>query len=182
MPNPIDDPELYDSIVLGGVSSPGKVTLSGHDRKIGWDVKKGNGQAGASMTRTSEDPVVVTATFYLVKDEAQGIDDFADWPAFDRLIRSTVAGPTPKALDVYHPDLAANDIKSLVLDTFGGVSHDGKGGQTIVVKFSEYKPPKPKGGSPKGSATAKAKTTDPNAEANAELERLIKQYQATPWG
>jgi len=42
-PNPIDDEELFASIELGGVKSPGKVTLSGHDRKATWDVKKGPG-------------------------------------------------------------------------------------------------------------------------------------------
>src|SRR5262245_14480099 len=105
MINPLDHEEVYDSIVLAGVRSPGRVTLSGHDRKIGWDIKKGPGTSGASMTRTSEDPVEFTASFYLSTRE-----DFDAWPAFDGLIRSTTSGTKPKALDVYHPDLIANSI------------------------------------------------------------------------
>lgn len=181
-PNPLDNEELYDSIVLAGVSSPGKVTLSGHDRVTGWDIKKGSGQKGATTTRSSSDPVKFTASFYLVRDDAQGIDDFADWDAFEALINSTVAGPTPKALDIYHPDLVSRQINSIVLDTFAGVVHDGKGGQTIAVKFLEYKPPQKSGGSPVGSATKTGTAPDPNAAALAELKDLTDQYQKTPWG
>lgn len=176
--NPLDHDEVYSSIVLGGQRSPGVVKLSGHDRKIGWDVKKGKGQSGASMTRTSEDPIEFTCEFYLADQ-----DDFDAWPAFDGLIRSTVSGATPKALDIYHPDLVMNHISSVVLSSFGGVVHDGKGGQTITVKLIEYKPPKPKGGSPSGSKTnAKPKGPDPNQDLLDEIAKLTKQYEQTPWG
>lgn len=176
MINPLDHEEVYDSVVLAGQRSPGTVTISGHDRKIGWDIKKGSGQSGASMTRTSEDPVEVTLAFFLATREQIDL-----WPAFDGLIRSTVSGPTPKALDIYHPDLVMNGITSVVLSSFGGVVHDGKGGQTITVKLLEYRPPKSKGGSPNASKT-KAVTPDPNQAALDELARLTKQYQETPWG
>ena len=176
--NPIDHGDAYDAVVLAGQRSPGVVKISGHDRKIGWDVKKGPGQSGASMTRTSEDPVEITLTFYLASPE-----DIEAWPAFDGLIRSSVSGAAPKALDVYHPDLVMNRISSLVLSSFGGVVHDGKGGQTITVKMMEYKPPKPKGGSPKGSKAKKQPDpNDPNAAALAELARLTDEYARTPWG
>jgi hypothetical protein len=178
--NPLDHELLYNSIILGGVTSPGVVKLSGHDRKIGWDIKKGPGQSGATTTRTSEDPVEFTATFYLVRDASISVDDIDRWPAFDGLIRSTVAGKTPKALPIYHPDLTANGIVSVVLSKFGGVVHDGKGGQTIAVTFLEYKPPKPQGNSPKPKP--KAKGPDPDQAALDELSKLTAQYKATPWG
>lgn len=180
--NPVDFPELYDVVVLGGVRSPGKVTLSGHDRAVDWDIKKGPGQAGATMTKRGEDPVEFTLTFYLVQDVSQGIDDFEEWPAFLGLINSTVEGATPKAIDIYHPDLAYNGIYSVVKKSVGGVLHDGKGGQTIVVKLIEYRPPKKSGGSPSGSVTKPKTESDPNAAAKAEVDRLTKQYEATPFG
>ena len=77
MSNPISNPDLYDHIELGGVQSPGVVTLSGHDRKIGWDIKKGNAQSGATTTRSCDDPVEFTASFYLADEE-----DFDAWPTF----------------------------------------------------------------------------------------------------
>lgn len=182
-PNPIEEEDLYNCITLAGVRSPGQVTISGHDRTIGWDVKKGSGQTGATTTRTSEDPVEFTCTFSLLKDDTLGIDDYESWPAFATLINSTIVGKEPKALDIYHPDLAANDIISVVLKKFGGLVHDGKGGAKIAITFLEYRPPKPKGGTPKGSATKpKTKAPDPNQAALDELARLTATYKATPWG
>lgn len=177
MPNPVDDEDLYDAIELAGVRSPGVVTLSGHDRVIGWDVKKGPGQAGATTTRTSEDPAEVTCSFYLATRE-----DFEAWPDFLDLAQSSISGATPKALDTYHPDLDENGIRSFVLKKIGGVVHDKKGGQTRTLVFLEYKPPKPKGGTPKGSKTSSAKVVDPNQAALDELAKLTDQYQRTPWG
>lgn len=180
--NPIDDDDLYNAITLGGVRSPGKVTITGHDRKVNWDVKAGAGQSGATTTLKDIPPAEVTLTFYLVRDDATGVDDFSLWPDFDKLIRSTISGAKPKALDAYHPDLATNDIKSLVMSSIGGAVHDGKGGQTIVVKMLEYKPPKPKTGSPNGSSSKKPAAPDPNAAANAQIAALTAQYQNTPFG
>lgn len=181
--NPLDFPDVYNAIILAGKRSPGVVTISGHDRKVGWDIKKGQGQSGASMTLTSEDPVEFTCSFYLVRDDTQGIDDLSAWPEFQGLIESTVSGPTPKALDIYHPDLISQRISSVVKGTIMGVVHDGKGGQTIAVKFVEYKPPKVKKGSPSGSKTKpKSATPDPNAAALAELAALTEKYKSTPWG
>lgn len=173
-PNPLDHEELYDVVTVAGQRSPGQATLSDHDREIGWDVKKAAGQAGASITRTSEEPVEFTLTLFLADRE-----DFAAWPAFRELLRSTSLGTKPKALDIYHPDLAANDIKSVVLKKIGGVVHDGQGGQTIAIRLLEYRPAKPKGGSPTGS---KAKGPDPDQAALDELAALTKQYEVTPWG
>ncbi len=174
--NPLDFEDNYNKVIVAGVRSPGVVKLSGHDRKIGWDVKKATGQKGATMTRTGEDPVEFTASFYLAD-----IEDFEQWPAFDGLLRSSVSDSTPKALDIYHPDLVVNRIVSVVLSSFAGVVHDGKGGQTVTVKLMEYRPPQKASGSPTGSK-AKPKTVDPNQAALDELARLTKQYEATPWG
>jgi|SRR5580700_4362379 hypothetical protein len=183
MPNIIDNEELYGVIVLGGVTSPGKVTLSGHDRKINWDVKAGHSLDGATMTLKDVPPCEFTASFYLVKDFAEKIDDYTAWDAFLPVINSTVKGTTPKAVDIYHPDLAENDIKSVCKSQIGGRTYDGKGGCTIVVKFQEYRAPKKKGGSPTGSAAKpQPDPNDPNAAQKAELAALTAQYQNTPWG
>ncbi len=167
--------DLYDLLIIGGVATPGVVKLTGHDRKVNWDVKAGAGQSGATTTLKNILPIEFTASFYLADDE-----EFLAWEAIDTLLRSTVSGAKPKALDVYHPDLAVNGITSVVLASFGGAIHDGKGGQTIVVKLQEYKPPKPKTGTPAGSSIRKK--DDPNAAANAELRALTDQYTKTPWG
>lgn len=176
MMNPVDFEDAYNSIILGGTKSPGVVTLSGHDRKVNWDVKEGNAQVGATTTIKSIPPTEFTASFYLAD-----ADDIAAWPAFLGIIKSTVSGAKPKALDIYHPDLVENEIVSVVKATIMGTVHDKKGGQTRVVKFQEYKPPKPKGGSPSGSTT-NAKAKDPNQAALDELAKLTDQFNKTPWG
>jgi hypothetical protein len=173
-PNPIDNEDLYNVVVLAGKPSPGVVKLSGHDRELDWDVKTGPGTKGGTTTLKGEKPIEFTASFYLADR-----DDFDAWPDFQALVESTVSGAKPKGLDIYHPDLARNDIRSVVKRKIGGVAHDGKGGQTIVVTFLEYRPVKPKGGTTSGSKT---KPTDPDAAALAELGALTDKYQKTPWG
>jgi hypothetical protein len=173
-PDPINDPELFAVLDLGGVSSPGTVTLSGHDDVVEWDVKAAEGQKGASLTRKGTKPPSFKASIYMATEEQIG-----QWPAFRDAVNATVKGKTTTAVDVYHPDLAAQGITSVVKGTIGGTTYDGKGGQTIVVTFQVYAPPVASGGSPSGSKNGK---NDPNAAANAELAALTKQYQATPWG
>lgn len=183
--NPIDDEAVYNCVYLAGKKSPGVVTLSGHDRKVNWDVKDGPGISGATTTLKNIPPVEFTATFYLVKDEAQGIDQLTEWEIdFLPVIESTVNGTKPKALDIFHPDLARQSppIASVCKALVGAPVHDGKGGQTITVKFQEYRAPKKAGGTPAGSKSTTKKAADPDAAALAELDKLTKQYAATPWG
>ena len=175
MPNPIDDEVLYDTILLANKRSPGQVTLSGHDRNQKWDVKDADGAGGASTTYKGEQIAQFTASFYLVKDPVLALDEFAEWDTFATLIRSSLPSKgKPKALDIYHPDLAANDIKSVCQASIGGMTHDGKGGATVVVKFLEFRPAKKKGGSPAGSKSA-AKPPDPNADLKAQVAALLEE-------
>jgi hypothetical protein len=180
--DPIENEDLYDHILLAGVKSPGVVTLSGHDRKVEWDVKSGPQLNGATTTVKSIPPIEFTATFYLVKDYAQDSNDLDDWPRFLAVVNSSLGErggkAAPKALDIYHPDLATNGITSVCKASVGGVVHDGKGGQTIAIRFQEYRPPKAIKVTPIGSVL---KGPDPDAAALAELDRLVKINEKTPW-
>jgi hypothetical protein len=177
MPNVLDNEDLYNSIVLDGLVSPGKVTLSGHDRKIKWDIQISPYAQGARMRLIGIPPVEFSASFFLLRDVGQGIDDYKMWPAFLAKINSTVVGRTPKALTISHPDLAANDILSVVKAQVGGATYDGKGGMIVVVKFQEYKPMVVKGGIP-----VPKPVVDPHAATNAALRKVTAEYQATPFG
>jgi hypothetical protein len=175
MPNPLDDETLYAVFTLGQSASPGYIkSISGHDSKVNWDVKAGTGQSGASVT-LKDIPLRTVKIDIVLSDE----DDYAAWDDFRDVIESTVAGTTPKALEVYHPELAAVGITSVVKGNISGPKYDGKGGAIYTIELQEYRPPKPKGGSPSGT---KKPTNDPNAAANAELAALTAQYAATPWG
>jgi len=179
-PNPYDDPDLYESLVLAGARSPGKVTLTNHSIKIEWDVQKASGQKGARLNLKSIPLRVFTATFELFE-----ASDIAAWPEYERVILSSVPNSgDPVALKCEHPDLASRRITAVVLADLGGVKHGDDGRQEIVVQFQEYAPPKAKSGSPggttSGSATRPPKT-DPNAAAKRELQGLLDQYKESPW-
>lgn len=169
-PNPLDCEGIYDTILLRGVTSPGVVTLSGHERAAAWDVQAGVGVRGGNTRLKSLPPGSFTATFYL-SDRAE----FDAWASFRDLIFSSVSGPSPIGLEIYHPDLVVNGFRTVSLATMGGVVHDHKGGQTIAVKFQEYAPPKPVKPIPK--------VKDPRVTAReAEIARLTAQNERTPWG
>lgn len=178
MSNPVVSPDDYDAIVLAGVRSPGVVTLSGHKRGQGWDIQEAKGQDGGSTKHNGKKIGQFTATFALAYDPTAGIDDQDEWPAFQAVIESTVSGTTPLALDIYHPDLAANDIHAVVKAEVGGMAHDKKGGATISVNFIEYRPAKKKastGANGSKSKTAQEDPNDPLVQARKELEGLIAE-------
>lgn len=176
--------EPEDYLLLGTTPSPGKLTLSGHDRNEDWDIKAAKGQTGASSALNGRPIGQFTASFSLADD-----DDFAEWEDFQRLIESTTNGPRPVALPIYHPDLARNGFTEVVSGGVGGIVRDAKGGRTAQVKFLEYKPPKPKpaakalakpGGKPAASAGGEfgpppPPKPDPNAAAKAELAELLTE-------
>ncbi len=174
---PHEEEERLSYIVLGTMQSPGVCTLSGHGRELNWDIKNAKGQVGASSSLNGRNLGEFQARFDLADQE-----DFDAWDAFERLLWSTVNGPKPIALPVYHPDLARNFWTEVVLRHMGEMVHDGRGGRSVIVKLGEHSPPKPKPpakaqakpGSPGGSATGTAKP-DPNAEAKRELGRLLDE-------
>lgn len=176
MSTPNDFYLLYTSIVLGSTLSPGTVTLSGHDRPKNWDVQVAKGTAGASDKLNGDAPGTFTATFYLAGDgsEAPGeLDDFEQWESFQKLIESTTNGKKPKALPIYHPDLLRNHFTDVCNAGISGMVHDGKGGATVVVKFIEFKPPKPKPAAPMIAGNPVTAAPDPNAARKAQLAGLV---------
>lgn len=190
-PNIVDHPDLYDVLVCGGsggagVKSPGVVTLEGHDRSEKWDVKEGDGKKGATTTHKGAEVAKFSASFYLWKPKGRrssGVDHFAQWDVFREFLRSTLKTKPPTAFDIYHPDLAENEIKSVQVAKIYGKKYDGLGGATAKVDFIEYLPPEPAGGTPQGSSASAGAAggegggapPDPNAEAKAELERELAE-------
>jgi hypothetical protein len=188
MTTPYEQGETLDYIVLGATRSPGVVKLIGHDRDQNWDVQAAKGSTGASSTLEGEPVGQFQASFYLASSPGDdGVSDFDRWEDFQRLIESTTSGPKPTALPIYHPDLARNRFTEVSNGGVGGMLHDGRGGATVIVKFIEYRPPKPKPAAkaqPKagGSSAAGARTgvttierPDPNAAAKAKLNELLAE-------
>ena len=175
--NPHDSPEVFSVLVLGTATSPGKVTITGHDRKPDWDIQKAKGSSGAS-TKLSDPkpPGGFKATFELATAE-----EVEAWDAFQAVVESTFMGPTPVALPCYHPDLARNGYTEVVGASIGGLTCDRKGLSKVVVDFQEYCPPKPKptrsaGGRAAGASGSaggnNGSSYDPNAAKRREFAEL----------
>lgn len=176
-------PDMYRSIVLGTAKSPGAVTLTGHDRDWKWDIEEADGETGGSSTLVGEPVRDFQATFQLTSPEDQ-----IAWPAFQRVLESTVSGAEPQAKPIYHPDLVANKFSDVCVQTIGGIMRDEKGGALVVVKFIEHRPPRPKPSAPAGSSGGGGSggasqpsdanagdDYDPNAARKEELEALLDE-------
>ena len=177
--------DAWTHIELAGIRSPGRVVLSNHDRKIGWDIKEASGEDGATTTRKGNPCRSFTATFTLIRNADGSIDQFEEWDSFQALIESTVDGAKPHALDVYHPSLALLRFRAVTMSSLGGMTIDESGVGTIAVEFIEYNPPKPKPpASTSGSSSKKSDDAFKDAVANKENERKAAQEEnsKTPWG
>ena len=178
--HPHYDADDYKCIVLGGESSPGVVTLSGHNRYPNWEIQKSRSADGGTTIRGGDPPGQFEARFDLSDLDPGPDGDLARWDRFQKLIESTTAGPRPFALPIYHPDLARNHYTEVSNGGVGGAIHSGKGKVTYIVKFIEYRPPKPKRTAtalPKPGAPG-AEKPDPNAEAKRQYAALLEEAAA----
>lgn len=175
---PQEFPELFSSIVIGTgpsrVVSPGTVTLSGHDRIEKWKTTEADGQTGATSQHQGLNIGEFQASFYLASPDEQ-----MAWPAFQSAVVALTAGPRPRAVPIYHPDLALNRLTEVSGAGVLGAVRDGQGGVTIAVRFIEYRPPRPRPTSSASGAssatTAPGEAPDPNAAAKRELAELLDQ-------
>lgn len=180
--NPVNNEDIYSSIIFGQFRSPGRCVLSGWSRTVEWERVSGGGQDGESTKRKGKKGATGTITFHLALDPSDAVDEFTQWTSFQGILEQSQDKSI--AYDVYHPDLTALGITSLVVESIGQMTHDGLGGATIAVTLLEYRPPKPKPAAkptPKGGASppgATAPKPDPNAAAKATLDALLAKAKA----
>lgn len=156
--NPIVFPALYDAVIIGGIVSPGKATVAGFARAYEWDVKKGKGSSGATITAQGEAPAKGTITLTLWEGGfgPDGRDHFAEWDAMRQLLAQP-SGKTITAHDIFHPYLQDVGVTSIVVEELGTVEPKGGGLYEVAIKALEYKPPKKTGGTPGKSKPVTAK-------------------------
>jgi hypothetical protein len=152
--NPLENPQVWDAIEIGGVEAPGVCKLGTVKREYEWDVKKGKGSAGATITFVGRPPVKFSVTFYLWT-----VDHFTEWDDFRPLLKYTPTKKAVQAIDIWHPALADIECNSVVCEGIGAIEHDGDGLYSCSVDFLEYWPP------PKASAVSTPSTsaTSPGA-------------------
>ena len=182
--NPLDNPAIWDFVTIAGVNSPGVIkdgALSEWKRQHEWDVKKGKGTVGATITFTSKPPAEGSITWYLWLPE-----HFAAWDDFLPLLQYDPTKKQAQAVDIYHPALDAIDVHSVVTTKIGNVMYEGKGLYSITVDFLEYFPAPNQNatGTPTGdfhdTSTQKAGSGPPKAQTEEEkqIQQLWKTAQA----
>lgn len=173
MPSPHTHPEMYKSLIIGDMQTPGTVTLSDFAFEHSWEEQQAKGSTGTTTLNRGRKPGRFTATFYLAD-----LEEMDAWDVVQRRLAASVEGPKPKSMLIVHPDLLRQRVIDFVLVSISGMQHDGKGGATVVCKFLEYRPPKPKPAAKPDAAAPRrgtATVNDPNAQRKAELAALLEQ-------
>lgn len=145
--NPLDTPEAYDTIMLGGLVSPGICIITDGDRAYNWDEPKEKGSSGSDVTFNGQkisNPKVKFQFF-----EASQIDE---WEIFRKILEKPADAKEPKALDIVHPILNSLGITSVVVDSEGQLTREPGCLWTVTVAFKQRLKPTDAGdGKLKGS-------------------------------
>ncbi len=174
--DPINNPQDWDVIYVAQTPSPGVCKLGEWKRAFEWDVKKGKGTLGATVTFVGRPPAKGSITFYLWLPE-----HFSDWKTFRDLLKFDPTKQTVQAIDMFHPSLGDIGIHSVVTESIGNIVHEGQQLYSITVEFLEYfAPPKAAAvGTPTGSTSTTAtgapgSPPDPVADAQQkEIGQLL---------
>lgn len=154
--DPIQNPQAWQVIQLGSSTSPGVCIVSGFRRAHEWDVKKGKGALGATITFVQRPPAKGSVEFLLWQPI-----HFQQWDIFRPLLKYDPTKKAVQAIDIYHPSLADVEISSVVTENIGAIEHKGDGLYSITVDFMEYFPP-PKASAVSTPAGSKSGTKQPD--------------------
>ncbi len=179
--NPFDAPaEAYDVVWVSGVPSPPTAQVTGFDFKEDWDIKKGKGKAGASMTDQGAPPIKGKVKIRMTTPE-----HFTQLYAWEKALpvqANSKGGKDVEAADIAHPIINRKGVSSVVLERAGQETDEGGGLWSAEYDFIAFKKPVPAGGSPAKSEPSKAwRNTPPNNDDNAqskeqsEIDRLAAQ-------
>lgn len=182
--NPLDNPEDYDFCEVAGVENPGRIArggVTGWKREVEWDVKKGKGTKGGSMTLSQLPPSEGSIKFLLWLPE-----HFTEWDqSFRAKFKYDPTKKTAEAVDFYHPITAKQGVNSVVTKAIGPETSEGDGLWSITVDLLEYLPPPkktatgtPTGSKGNGGNDANGKKPDPVADAQQEeIRKLLAEAQ-----
>lgn len=181
--DPFSFPDIWDTVLVSGVKSPGLCKLSNWKRAHEWDVKKGKGTLGAIVTFVGRPPAKGSIEFRLWTAQ-----HFVDWDVFRALLKFDPSKKTIQAIPLYHPALADLEISQVVTENIGAIEHQGQGLYTISVDLIEYFPPPKR--SAVGTPTGSKKRQDPNAPGTQtdpvsdalqkQIATLMQQAQTPP--
>jgi|SRR6185312_348093 len=143
--SPIANANEWMYFTLNGVHSPGTIALGGmkgFKRGTGWDIKKGKGTQGATLTLVSMPPIKGTITLNLIDDA-----DFTAWLDFVTLVLAI--SPTQQqaqGLQIYHPafQYLYPPLTNVVVEDWTiPEEHGGRRRYQVVITLLEWQKPPP---------------------------------------
>lgn len=148
--------------LVAGQRTPGTLTLEGADATTKWDERDGPFLSGAFLVGGGRKLVNFTMRIVLLTSA-----DWAAWYAFRPLVKRPPFGTRPKALDVWHPWLVDQEVRSAVVEKVGQPRQAEDGSFEIAIDWKEFRIPKIALAKPEASTTAPS--TDPVDQLIAKL-------------
>jgi hypothetical protein len=140
--SPISHANDWMFFTLGGWPSPGTIAkdgVKGFKRETGWDIKKGKGTQGATLTLTTLPPVKGSFTLQLFTDA-----DFAAWDEFvSRVLSIDVKQQQAEGLAIYYPAFSSIGLTTVVIAHYEAPIHKGRGMYHTVIDILEWQKPPP---------------------------------------
>jgi hypothetical protein len=137
--SPISAPQSWDYVTICGKKVPGLLkSISGVERRTGYQVKMAKGDTGATLTRVQRPPARLTLTWQIWSDA-----HFVAWqPWWTTLMPKAAAGQVQdsESLLISHPSLDDIGLTAVVCESLSPAEHMGRGLYRIVGKFIEWIP------------------------------------------
>lgn len=172
MPNPIDDPDLYDfAIVDGTVSPPIDVDgIEGFGIQNKLDTKEPDGASGAVTTFKGQKVGQGSIRFIMYT-----ADHFADWEAIAPSLKTK--REAKEVITILHQDLLDQGYSMFHIEEIGA-RQGGWGGtpSTRTIKLMEFSKPKPASGTPeKAKDSAALSLHTPETDTELLIDSLTEQ-------
>lgn len=162
------DPSL-NYVLVNGMRSPGRATLTGVKVPYAWDIQESYGREGATATFKGRGIAKFTLTIAMWEREHFGV-----WPVFAALLEPPKPPRPPLVVEMHHPLLAAADIRAVSVESIGQPERQPNGLWIATINLFEYRPPKQALMKPRGSipAVTKGKPIPPKTEADIALAAI----------
>ena len=185
--NPVDNPDLFETVTIAGVTWSGTAVIAGLHYEMGWTVQEADGENGATVTRKGRVLSKFTIRLDIVRDPSLGIDQFAEWyDVWVPLLKSCFVGETPVGLTIEYPDAQALSVDSILIQRIGQLQIDAAdpGHAVVDIAAIQYAPAKKVSTKKASGSKSKGKgsggnndpgsTYDPNDPINKRVDTLNK--------
>lgn len=161
-------------VVVNGVPSPGRATITGAAIPYKYHVQEGYGLSGATTTYHGRGVAKFTLTIDMWARE-----HFLAWPLFAKLLEPPKPG-LKLVVEMQHPILSAQGIKAVAVESMGALERQGNGLWRCTIQCLEWRPPVPALVKPRGAipGVAKGKPIPPKTEADLALEKARAEFEA----